>query len=164
MRDWTVTRLGGAYFIWRNARTCFCLALLHHQSKLRVRCCLHLAARTLPRHFHHGSAPSPSPQHLPFLVFPSPRKVHHRPCTTRPQTAVPTSASLPGATISFHRLPSPSTSPPPPSTTRKFLRPPRFITGKLPLPPRWSVSPQLPASSVSSRNLTQLCAPSPCTV
>ena len=103
-RDRSVTRLDGAYFIWLAKRTH--MLLLGMCSMISCADCL--GARTPPQPFHQGSAPSPSPKHLPFLVFPSPRKAHHRPCTTHPTESCSDPASLPGAT----QL-SPSTNFPP---------------------------------------------------
>jgi hypothetical protein len=136
-------------------------AFTWHCSIISCACCL--GARTPPTTFPPrlcaiSITPTSSFSRLPFTAQGTPPPLCYTPHRVLFRPSKPSGRH---AAISFHQLPSPRTTPPPPSGIRKFLHQHRSTTHKL--SPRWSASPQLPASSVSSRNLTQLCAPSPCT-
>lgn len=136
----------------------FAWHVLHDQLRGLSRC-LNTTTTFPPRLCAISITQTSSFSRLPFAAHGTPPTLHY---TISEFCSDP--ASVPSATQlspSTDFPPPPRTTPPPPSRIRKFLHQHRSTTHEL--PPRWSASPQLPASSVSSRNLTQRCAPSPCT-
>lgn len=121
-RDRSVTRLDGAYFIVQYmAGETHAHAFAWHCSIISSACCL--GARTPTTTFPTrlcaiSITPTSSFSRLPFTAQGTPPPLH-----STPHRALfrPSKPSVRHAAISFHPLPSPRTTPPPPYRVRKFL-------------------------------------------